>query len=73
MTPPREHARRYKEMLRIAEQLPPGEKQPPSEKLALHWYYMTYHQLDQAKYIKSGKKLASETIKSLTAVRAAKG
>ena len=46
LTPPREHARRYKEMLRIAEQLPPGEKQPPSEKLALQWYYMMYHRSD---------------------------
>ncbi len=66
MTPPREYARRYKEMLHITGQLPPGEKQPPSEKLALQWYYMTYHRLDRAKYVKSRKKLARETIKSLT-------
>ena len=66
LTPPREYARRYKEMLHITGQLPPGEKQPPSEKLALQWYYMTYHRLDRAEYVKSGKKLARETIKSLT-------
>ena len=53
-------------MLRITEQLPPGEKQLPSEKLTLHWYYMTYHRLDCAEYVKSGKKLSNETIKSLT-------
>jgi hypothetical protein len=57
LTPPREHVRRYKEMLRIAEQLPPGEKQPPSEKLAIQWYYMTYHRADRVEYAKSGKNL----------------
>jgi hypothetical protein len=66
LTPPREHARRYKEMLRITEQLPPGKKQPPSKKLALQWYYMTYHRSDCTEYVKSGKKLSAETIKSLT-------
>ncbi len=66
LTPPRKHARRYKEMLRITEQLPPGEKQPPSKKLVLQWYYMTYHRSDRTKYVKSGKKLSAETIKSLT-------
>jgi hypothetical protein len=66
LTPPRKHARRYKEMLRIAEQLPPGEKQPPSEKLAIQWYYMTYHRADRMEYVKSGKKLAAKTLESLT-------
>ncbi len=66
LMPPREHARCYKEMLRITEQLPPGKKQPPSEKLALQWYYMTYHRSDHTEYVKSGKKLSAETIKSLT-------
>jgi hypothetical protein len=59
LTPPREHARRYKEMLRITEQLPPGEKQPPSKKLVLQWYYMTYHNSDRTEYVKSGKKLSA--------------
>jgi hypothetical protein len=66
LTPLREHARCYKEMLRITKQLPPGEKQPPSKKLALQWYYMTYHRSDRTKYVKSRKKLSAETIKSLT-------
>ncbi len=66
LTPPREHARRFKEMLCITKLLPTGETQTPSEKLALQWYYMTYHRADRAKYVKSGKKLASETIESLT-------
>ena len=46
-TSPRDHARRFKEMLRIAEELPPGEQPPPSDKLALQWYYMTYHSKDR--------------------------
>jgi hypothetical protein len=64
--PPREHARQFKEMLCIAELLPAGKTPTPSEKLALQWYYMTYHHADHAEYVKSGKKLASKTIKSLT-------
>jgi hypothetical protein len=63
----RDHARRFKEMLRIAELLPPGETPPPSEKLAVQWYYMTYHRADRAEYVKSGKKLSDETIEMLLA------
>ena len=67
LTAPRDHARHFKEMLRIAELLPPGETPPPSEKLAVQWYYMTYHRADRAEYVKSGKKLADETIETLSA------
>jgi len=67
LTAPRDHARRFKEMLRIAELLPPGETPPPSDKLAVQWYYMTYHPADRAEYVKSGKKLADETIDTLSA------
>jgi len=67
LTAPRDHARRFKEMLRVTELLPPGETPPPTEKLALQWYYMTYHRADRTEYVKSGKKLADETIESLTA------
>ncbi len=54
-------------MLRIAEELPPGKKPPPSDKLALQWYYMTYHRNDRVEYVRSGKKLSDETIDTLTA------
>jgi hypothetical protein len=67
LTAPRDHAHRFKEMLRIAELLPPGGTPLPSEKLAVQWYYMTYHRADRAEYVKSGKKLANETIKTLSA------
>ncbi len=55
LTAPRDHARRFKEMLRIAELLPPGKMPLPSEKLTVQWYYMTYHCTDRAEYVKSGK------------------
>ena len=67
MASPRDHARRFKEMLRIIEELPPGEQPPPSDKLALQWYYMTYHRNDCLEYVRSGKKLSDETIDTLTA------
>ena len=66
-TSPRDHARRFKEMLRIAEELPPGEQLPPSDKLALQWFYMTFHRNDRLEYVRSGKKLSDETIDTLTA------
>ncbi len=53
-------------MLRVAKLLPAGKTSPPSKKLAVQWYYMTYHHADHAEYVKSGKKLATKTLKSLT-------
>ena len=41
LTVHRDHARQFKEMLRIAELLPPGITPLPSNKLAVQWYYMT--------------------------------
>jgi hypothetical protein len=67
MTSPHNHARWFKEMLGIAEELPPGEKPPPSLNFALQWYYMTYHRKDRLEYIRSSKKLCDETIDTLTA------
>ena len=64
---PRDHARHFKEMLHIAELLPPGKMPLPSKKLAVQWYYMTYQRTDRAEYIKSGKKLSDETIEMLSA------
>jgi hypothetical protein len=52
---PRDHARRFKEMLRIAELLPLGEMPPLSEKLAVQWYYMKYHRANRAEYVKWAK------------------
>jgi hypothetical protein len=52
LTVPRDHARQFKEMLCITELLPPGKMPPPSDKLTVQWYYMTYHKADQHKYVK---------------------
>ncbi len=54
-------------MLHIAELLPPSKLQPLRNKLAVQWYYMTYHHANCAEYVKSDKKLAVKTIKMLTA------
>jgi hypothetical protein len=62
MTSPRDHARNFKEMLCITKELPLGERPPPSDKLGLQWYYMTYHRNDRLEYVQSGKKLSNETI-----------
>ncbi len=67
LTPPREHACRFKEILCITELLPTGKTPPPSDKLAVQWYYMTYHRADRHEFVKSGKKLSNETIELLTA------
>ncbi len=53
-------------MLCVAKLLPAGKMPKQSKKLALQWYYMTYHRTDHAEYVKSGKKLSAETFKSLT-------
>ena len=66
LTPPRAHSHRFKEMLRIAKLLSAGEIAKPTESLAAEWYYMTYHKADRDKFVASGKKLADETIESLT-------
>jgi hypothetical protein len=67
LTAPRDHARRFKEMLRIAKHLPPCKTLPLSDKLTVQWYYKMYRSADCAEYVKSSKKLADETIETLMA------
>ena len=66
VTPPRLHAQRFKEMLRVAELLPAGDFPKPSEALALQWYYMSYHKSDREKYVLSGKTLKDATFETVT-------
>ncbi len=66
LTPPHEQARQFKEMLCVTKLLPAGEMPKLSKKLVLQWYDMTYHRADCTEYLKSKKKLAAETIESLT-------
>jgi hypothetical protein len=67
VTPPRLHAQRFKEMLRIAETLPAGDIPKPSDALALQWYYMSYHKSDREKFVLGGKTLKDATIDTVTA------
>jgi hypothetical protein len=67
VTPPRLHAQRFKEMLRIAEALPAGDIPKPSDALALQWYYMSYHKSDREKFVLGGKTLKDATIDTVTA------
>jgi hypothetical protein len=66
LTSPCVHLNRFKKMLRIAELLPAGDIQKPSDGLALQWYYMSYHKNDCKKFVCSGKTLNDETIESVT-------
>ena len=66
VTPPRLHAQRFKEMLRVAELLPAGDFPKPSDALALQWYYMSYHKSDRKKYVLGEKTLKDATFESVT-------
>ena len=52
-------------MLRVAELLPEGDIEKPSASLSVEWFYMTFHRSDQAEYVRSGRKLCVESLKSL--------
>ena len=66
MTSPCMHWHHFKEMLCIPELLPAGDMPNPSNKLALQWYYMSYHKADQDKFALSSKMINDETIESIT-------
>jgi hypothetical protein len=66
LTSPRVHSHCFKEMLCIAKLLPAGNIPKPSDKLALQWYYMSYHKNDREKLVLSGKMLDDKTIESTT-------
>ncbi len=52
-------------MLRVAELLPEGDIKKPSVSLSVEWFYMTFHRLDRAEYVRSGRKLREESLKLL--------
>ena len=66
VTPPRLHAQRFKEMLRIAKILPTGDIPKPSDALALQWYYMPYHKSNREKFVLGGKTLKGATVETVT-------
>ncbi len=65
MTPPKMHARQFKEMLRIAKALPAGNWPKPLEALALEWIYMLFHKNGCNKFVMVGRKLDTMTFKSV--------
>jgi hypothetical protein len=67
LTSPNDHLRRFNEMIRISKLLPAGNIADPTPRLQVQWLYMSYHRLDRAKYVESGKVLESETLETLTA------
>ncbi len=64
-TKPLAHLHRWEEMLRLAELLPEGDIEKPSTSLSVEWFYMTFHRTDRAEYVRSGRKLREESLKSL--------
>ena len=64
-TKPLDHLHRWEEMLRVVELLPEGDLKKPAASLSVEWFYMTFHRTDRAEYVRSGRKLCKETLKSL--------
>ena len=61
-----DHRHRFDELLRVAELLPAGDIAMPNESLTLEWFYMTFHKSERDQFITSGRRLAEETIESVT-------
>jgi hypothetical protein len=66
MTTPMDHLHRFQEMLRISEKLPAGNIPVPNAALHVKWLYMSFHKSDRAEFVRSGNKLNSETLQTLT-------
>jgi hypothetical protein len=66
MTPPCMHTQQFKEMVRTAKALPAGNWPTSLEALALEWFYMSFHKNNHDKFVTEGKKLETETFKSVT-------
>jgi hypothetical protein len=62
MTKPIDHLCRFEEMLCSAEALPAGDMPAPNDALKIEWFYMSFHQEDRNRYLKSGRRLCDETL-----------
>ncbi len=49
----------------MAEALPAGDMHSPNKVLQLEWFHMSFHKEDRAKYVKSGRRLSDEMLKSV--------
>ena len=67
MTSPSGHLQRFNKMVCISKLLLAGNIANPTLALQVQWLYMSYHCLDRAKYVESGKVLKNETLETLTA------
>jgi len=65
-TKPIDHQHRFDELLRISQMLPAGDIADPNEALQVEWFYNSFHKEDRKEYVKSGRKLADETVESVT-------
>jgi hypothetical protein len=59
------HLHCFEEMLRITKFLPEGDIPPPNATLQVEWFYMSFHCLDQAEYVRSGCKLSNKMLQTL--------
>ena len=64
-TKPVDHQHRFEELVRLTKLLPAGDIADPNEGLQVEWFYNSFHKEDRAEYVKSGQKLAKESIESL--------
>ena len=65
MTKPLNHLHQWEEMLRVAELLPEGDLEKLAASLSVEWFYMTFHKSNRAEYVRSGRKLSKEMLKTL--------
>jgi hypothetical protein len=66
LTSPLDHLHCFKEMLSITKLLSKGDLPTPNATLQVWWFYMSFHCLDCAEYIRSRRKLRDETLQTLT-------
>ena len=52
-------------MLRSAKALLAGDMPAPNDTLKVEWFYMSFHQEDHIKYLKSGKELCDKTLETV--------
>ena len=57
---------RFDELLRVTELLPPGDITMPTKRIALKWFYMTFHKSEHDQFVTLGQRLVNETFESVT-------
>ena len=65
MTKPLNHLCRFEEMLRSAKALPVGDMTVPKDALKVEWFYMSFHQEDRTRYLKSRQRPCNEKLETV--------